>query len=181
MSVRLLLLVAVFAAGCGASRSSRRLKPEIQAPPEAWQGVARIAVLPPDNWTTEVGAEHVAWHRAVIAQLVRERGYAVTPLVEVNRFMLRNRFTLAGEVRLYSTAELCAEFRSDAVLFWDITGGAGHLNMDLVKADGTRLWGTGEVHLDLPYDTLPQVAASGSDQRWALAFGEVLRRLPAKP
>ena len=176
----LAVVLAILAAGCGASRSSRRLKPEIEAPPEAWQGVHRIAVLPPDNWTTTVGAEYVAWHRAVIAELLRERGYEVVPLVEVNRFMLRNRFTLAGEVRLYSMEELARELRADAVFFWDITGGAGNLNIDLVKGDGARLWGTGEVHLDLKYNSVSAERVGSSDREWALMFGEVLRKLPGR-
>jgi len=178
---RVAIILAFLGVGCGGGMSSRRLKPQIVAPPEAWQGVGRIAVLPPDNWTTEVGAEHVAWHRAVIAEILREKGYAVTPLVEVNRFMLKNRFTLAGEVRLYSIQELGQELHADAIFFWDITGPAGSMNIDVVKSDSTHLWGTGQVHLDLPYNTVSHASFRPGDQRWALAFGEVLRKLPHKP
>lgn len=171
----LLLLSLLLVAACGTARSSRRAKPETLAPPEAWAGVATIAVLPPDNWTASIGPEYVAWNRAVIAALLREKGYGTTALVEVNRFLLRNRFTQAGEVRLYSMAELGKELSADAVLFWDITGEG--LNVDLVKADGTRLWGSGEVYLDLPYNAPVQ---AGVDERTALALHEILRRLPPR-
>ena len=162
-------------AACGTARSSRRAKPETVAPPEAWAGVGTVAVLPPDNWTASIGPEYVAWNRAVIAALLREKGYAVTPLAEVNRFLLKNRFTQAGEVRLYSMPDLGKALAADAVLFWDITGDG--LNVDLVKADGTRLWGSGEVYLDLPYNA----PVSGSvDDRMALALHEILRKLPPR-
>ncbi|HYF01089.1 MAG TPA: GNA1162 family protein [Planctomycetota bacterium] len=170
------LLILLFLAACGTARSSRRAKPETLAPPEAWAGVARVAVLPPDNWTTSIGPEYVAWNRAVIAELLREKGYAVTPLAEVNRFLLRNRFTQAGEVRLYSMADLGKELSADAILFWDITGEG--LNVDLVKADGTRLWGSGEVYLDLPYNA---PVRAGVDERMALSLHEILRKLPPRP
>ncbi len=173
--------VLVLAAGCASGQSSRRLRPEVVAPPEAWKGVARIAVLPPDNWTASIGPEYVVWYRAVIHELLREKGYEPVTLVEVNRFLLRNRFTLAGEVRIYSMAELAAELGADAVLFWDITGPGGRLNVDLVKADGTRLWGTGEVRLDLPYNAVSPAPFGLSDRQFALALGEILRRIPDKP
>lgn len=173
------LLVLLSACGTPAS-SSRRLRPETTAPPEQWKGVGRLAVLPPDNWTASVGPEYQAWYRAVMAELLREKGYAVTPLLDVNRFMLKNKFTLAGEVRLYSAEELCKEFQADALLFWDITG-AGRLNMDLVKADGSRLWGTGEVYLDLPYVAPTSRAYDREDQRFALILAEILRKFPPRP
>lgn len=175
-----LIVLAVLAAGCASGQSSRRLKPEVLAPPEAWQGVARIAVFPPDNWTTSIGPEYVAWYRAVIAALLAEQGYQVTPLVEVNRFMLRNRFTLAGEVRIYNSDELARELESDALFFWDITGPNATLNVDLVKADGTRLWGTGEVRLDLAYNALTRLDYRGGDRQVALALGEILKKLPRR-
>jgi hypothetical protein len=161
--------------------SSRRLRPQTLAAPEAWAGLARIAVMPPDNWTPSIGPEYVAWHRAVIAELLREKGYATTPLVDVNRFMLRNKFTLAGEVRIYSIAELAKELQADAVLFWDITAEGGRLNVDLVKADGTALWGTGEVALDLAYNAPVSGSFRGEDETIALALHEILRRLPPRP
>jgi hypothetical protein len=173
-----LLLLVLAACGTPAS-SSRRLKPETLAPAEAWKGVGRLAVLPPDNWTAHVGPEYQAWYRAVMAELLREKGYAVTPVVDVNRFMLKNKFTLAGEIRLYSVQELREEFRADALLFWDITGD-GRINMDLVKGDGQRLWSTGEIYLDLPYVARPAGSYSDADHRFALALAEILRKLPGK-
>ena len=169
-------------AGCmsGVS-SSRRLRPLTLAEVDAWKGVSRIAVLPPDNWTTEIGPEYVAWHRAVIAELLREKGYVVTPLVEVNRFMLRNRFTLAGEVRIYPMADLAKELGADAVFFWDITAPGGRLNVDLVKADGTALWGTGEVALDLAFNVPLAHGYRGADGTIPIALHEILRRMPPKP
>jgi hypothetical protein len=156
------------------------MKPETLAAPEVWKGVGRLTVMPPDNWTADVGPEYQAWYRAVIAELLREKGYAVTPVVDVNRFMLKNKFTLAGEVRIYGIEELAKEFQADALIFWDITG-AGKLNMDLVKADGQRLWGTGEVYLDLPYVTRPAGHYRGGDHGFSLALAEILRRFPPKP
>lgn len=175
-------LALLLLAGCMSGvASSRRLRPVTVGEAEAWKGVTRIAVLPPDNWTTEIGPEYVAWHRAVIAELLREKGYRTTPLVEVNRFMIRNRFTLAGEVRIYSMAELAKELNADAVFFWDITDAGGRLNVDLVKADGTALWGTGEVALDLAYTVPLAHGYRGGDGTMAIALHEVLRRLPPKP
>lgn len=175
-------LALLLLAGCMSGvASSRRLKPVTHAAPDAWQGVVRVAVLPPDNWTTEIGPEYVAWHRAVIAELLREKGYATTPLVEVNRFMLRNRFTLAGEVRIYPMADLAKELNADAVLFWDITATGGRLNVDLVKADGTMLWGTGEVALDLAYNVPSAHGYRDADGTTALTLHEILRKLPPKP
>lgn len=178
--MRGLCVLLTLLSACGApASSSRRLRPEEVAPPEAWKGVARLTVLPPDNLTTDIGPEYQAWYRAVIGELLREKGYAVTPVVDVNRFMLKNKFTLAGEIRIYGIEDLAKEFQADALLFWDITGG-GRLNMDLVKADGLRLWGTGEVYLDLPYVTRPSLGYRGGDHRFSLALAEILRKFPVK-
>jgi hypothetical protein len=176
------VLAFLVLAGCMSGvASSRRLRPQTLAPGDAWQGVRRLAVMPPDNWTTEIGPEYVAWHRAVIAELLRERGYEVVPLVEVNRFMLKNRFTLAGEVRIYTMQDLAKELGADAVLFWDITASGARLNVDLVKADGTALWGTGEVALDLAYLVPLRGSYRSIDGDFALALHEILRRLPPRP
>ena len=178
--MRALPAALLLLAACGTpASSSRRLKPETVAAPELWKGVGRVTVMPPDNWTADVGPEYQAWYRALIAELLREKGYEPTPVVDVNRFMLKNKFTLAGEVRIYSVEELAKEFRSDALLFWDITG-SGRLNMDLVKGDGRRLWGTGEVYLDLPYAARPSGSYDAGDQRFALALAEILRKLPRR-
>lgn len=175
------VLLPLLLAACGTSgaKSSRRMKPETLAAPEAWKGVARLTVMPADNWTADIGPEYQAWYRAVMGELLREKGYAVTPVVDVNRFMLRNKFTLAGEIRIYGVEDLAKEFQADALLFWDITGD-GRLNMDLLKADGQRLWGTGEVFLDLPYATRPAAAYRGGDHHYALVLAEILKRFPVK-
>lgn len=178
--MRLLPAALLLLAACGTpASSSRRLKPETVAAPEAWKGVGRLVVMPPDNWTADVGPEYQAWYRALLAELLREKGYEVAPVVDVNRFMLKNKFTLAGEVRLYSLEELAKEFRADALLFWDITG-AGRLNLDLLKDDGQRLWGTGEVFLDLPYVARASTSYRDGDHRFALALAEILRRFPRR-
>lgn len=178
--MRILPLGLVLLGACSlTSRSSHNLQPEIMAPPEAWQGIRRVAVLPPDNWTVTIGPEYVAWYRAVIHELLREKGYAVTPLVDVNRFMLRNKFSLAGEVGIYPMPELAQELNADALLFWDITG-EGY-NFNLVKADGTRLWGTGEVHLSLLYNAIPRAHYAPSDFQLSLALAEILLPLPRRP
>ncbi|HZN62699.1 MAG TPA: hypothetical protein VFC90_09885, partial [Planctomycetota bacterium] len=104
--MRVLLAALILLTGCTGVKSSRRLKPEVQGPPEAWAGVARIAVLPPDNWTTDIGVEYITWYRAVIHELLREKGYDVAPLVDVNRFFRQNKFTVAGEVGIYNVSEL---------------------------------------------------------------------------
>lgn len=156
------------------------MQPKVEAPPEAWEGVARVAVLPPDNWTTDIGIEYVAWYRAVLHELLRERGYEVVPLAEVNRFMSRNRFALAGEIRMYSAEELAKEFTADALLFWDVTGGGPTVNLFLAKADGTPLWGTGEVHLSLPFNAYTRGSFNRADERFVLALSEILRHLPPR-
>ena len=46
LAIAALVLIAKYMPGV---KSSRHLKPEVLAPPAAWAGMARIAVLPPDN------------------------------------------------------------------------------------------------------------------------------------
>jgi len=173
-------LAVILMAGCGGVKSSRRLKPEVQGPPEAWAGVRRVAVLPADNWTYDIGLEYVTWYRAVIHELLREKGYDVVPLAEVNRFFRRNKFTVAGEAGIYSPASLCSEFRSDAVLYWAITDGAPRMMFSLEKADGTPLWSTGEVALGLGYVAPVSGSFAAGDRGIALALGEILRHLPGR-
>lgn len=176
-----LLALAVSAAGCSSGvKSSRHLRPDALAPAEQWSGVGRIAVLPPDNWTVDVGYEYITWYRAVAHELLREKGYEVRPLAEVNRFLLQNKFTLPGEVTMYTPAELCQKLSADAVLFWDITrvGESPAVNINLLKSDGTLLLATGEVALGLKYKAIPKGSFAGTDGRLALALGEILRRIP---
>ncbi len=172
----------ILAVGCQAQVGvHRRLKPEVVAPPEAWAGVGRIAVLPPDNWTADVGLEHITWYRAVINELVRERGYDVAPLAEVNRFYRRNKFTVAGESGIYSTAVLAKEFGVDAILYWSITAEAPRMMLLLEKADGTPLWSTGDVGLALGYVAPVSGRFHPDDKEIALALGEILRAFPGRP
>ena len=168
----------ILLAGCTGAASTRRLRPELDAPAEQWVGVKRVAVFPPDNWTTDIGVEYVTWYRAVIHELLREKGYVVTPLVKVNRFMLENHFTLAGEVRIYSPEELAEELDADGLFFWDVTEFGAQVNVDFVKADGTRLWSTGEVRLGLAYNAHPRQRVHRTDFRFSLVLSEILRRFP---
>jgi len=181
------ILVLLAAAGCGPiAKSSRHLKPDVQAPPEQWQGVARIAVLPPDNWTHDLGLEYITWYRALVHDLLRAKGYAVTPLVDVNHFLLKNKFTMAGEATMYPPDELGKHLGADAILYWDITQPGNTvrdgpcLNFNLIKADGTALWCTGEARLSLAYNAPTQGGFDNQDRELALAISEVLRRIPAR-
>jgi hypothetical protein len=174
-----LLALAALGAGCGGAKSTRRLRPDAQAPAEAWQPVRTIAVLPPSSWTDH-GLEYVAWYRAVIGTLLRERGYATVPIAHVNRFLIRNRFTTAGELGMYSNEELCREFAADAVFHWQITGDAPTLEIALVRADNTVLWASGEVQLGLKFRAYPSDDFRGADATYAMALAEILRRLPAR-
>ena len=174
------ILVLILVVGCSGVKSSRRLKPEVQAPPEAWAGVRRIAVLPPDNWTLDVGFEYIAWYRAVIHELLREKGFDVAPLADVNRFFLKNKFSQAGEANSYSPAELAKAFGSDAILYWAITDAAPRMMFSLEKADGTPLWSTGEVALGLGYVAPVSGRFNSTDGGFALALGEILRHMPPR-
>lgn len=179
--MRILVAALVLAVGCGPTvGSSRRIRPEALGEPEAWAGVARIAVLPPDNWTLDAGLEYITWYRAVVHELLRERGYDVAPLVEVNRFFRQNKFSVAGEAGSYTTAELAKRFAVDAILYWAITDKAPRMQFSLEKADGTPLWGTGEVALRLSHVAPVSGHYALDDRGIALELGEVLRQLPAR-
>lgn len=173
-------LAGLLIAGCSGVKSSRRLRPEVQGAPETWTGVRRVAVLPADNWTFDLGLEYVTWYRAVIHELLREKGYDVVPLADVNRFFVRNKFTVAGEAGIYSPAKLCEALHSDAVLYWAITDGAPRLMFSLEKADGTPLWATGEVALGLAFVAPVSGHFNQGDRGVALALGEILRHLPRR-
>lgn len=174
------LAIAILLAGCTGMKSSRRLKPEVIGPLEAWSGVNRIAVLPPDNWTLDVGFEYIAWYRAVIHELLREKGYAVTPLAEVNRFFLKNKFMQAGEANSYTPAELAQSLGADAILYWAITDAAPRMMFSLEKADGTPLWCTGEVALGLSHVAPVSGRFHQTDGGFALALGEILHHMPTR-
>jgi len=178
--MRVLLAALILLTGCTGVKSSRRLKPEVQGPPEAWAGVARIAVLPPDNWTTDIGVEYITWYRAVIHELLREKGYDVAPLVDVNRFFRQNKFTVAGEVGIYNVSELAKRFNVDAILYWAVTSDAPRMMFSLEKADGTLLWCTGEVALGLSHVAPVGGRFNAYDGGMALALGEILRHMPGR-
>lgn len=178
--MKLALVALVLIVGCGGPRSSRRLKPEVEGPPDAWKGVTRIAVMPPDNWTLDVGLEYITWYRAVAHELLREKGYHVVPLADVNRFFLKNKFTIAGEAGAYTVQELAKTFQADAILYWAITDNAPGLMFSLEKADGTVLWGTGEVALRLTHVAPVARAYNQGDGGIALALGDILRHLPGR-
>ena len=177
-----LVLAMALLAGCGGPHVGihRRLKPEVLAPAEAWAGVAKIAVMPPDNWTLDVGLEHVTWYRAVVHELLRERGWEVVPLVDVNRFMLKNRFTFTGELGAYQTSELAEAFDAHAVLYWTITDKAPRVAFNLERADGTTLWTTGDIALSLSHVAPVGGRYGQEDKGIALTLGEVLRAFPAR-
>ncbi len=173
---------ALALAACGhQTNTTRELGQATIAPPEAWKGVGRIAVLPPDNWTHDIGLEYITWYRAVFNDSLRERGYRVTPVVEINRFMLKNRFNLTGEARAYAPADLCREFGSDAVMNWNITGDGPMIEMILTKADGTILWSSGEIALALQYNAHPNLSYAGEDHQFAVALYEVVLKMPMRP
>jgi hypothetical protein len=179
--MRTLLVAVVLTAGCGAHVGvHHRLKPEVQAPAEGWAGVGRIAILPCDNWTTDVGLEYITWHRAVIHELVREKGYDVVPLAEINRFYRKNKFSVAGEAGIYSSAELAKQFTADAILYWAITADGPRMMFLLEKSDGTPLWSTGDVGLGLGYVAPVSGRFNDDDKRIVLALGEILRALPRR-
>jgi hypothetical protein len=142
--------------------------------------VRRIAVLPPDNRTTDIGVEYITWYRAVIHELLREKGYDVAPLVEVNRFFRKNKFTVAGEVGIYKVPELCQTFGVDAILYWAFTSDAPRVMFSLEKTDGTPLWCTGEVALGLTHVAPLGGRYNAYDGPMALALGEILRHLPRR-
>jgi len=176
----LLAAAAAVAAGCGpAGKSTRNLKPDAQAPAEAWRGVATVAVLPPNSWTDH-GLEYVAWYRAVIAESLRQKRYNVVPLVQVNRFMIDRKFHLSGELGMFETKELADAFRADALLSWQITNDGPVLEVVLQKADGTILWATGEVRLGTKFKWYTSGQYHGQDDEFALALTEILRRLPER-
>jgi len=180
--MRYLAAALVLIMGCGTpGATSRRLKPEVQAPPETWAGVASIAVLPPDNWTLDAGLEFITWYRAVAHEILREKGYRITPLADVNRFFLKRGYNLAGEAGNHTTPELAQHFGVDAVLIWAITSKDPKLMFSLEKADGTPLWCTGEVLLSLKYVAVTGGSYQGRDAEIALALGEILRHMPARP
>jgi hypothetical protein len=181
MRLILALVTVALITGCQANVGvHRRLKPEQVAPAEAWQGVARIAVMPPDNWTTDVGLEYITWYRAVVNELVREKGYEVAPLAEVNRFFRKNKFSVAGEAGIYSAADLAKQFGVDAILYWAITAAGPRMMFLLEKGDGTALWSTGDVGLALGYVAPVSGGFNSDDKVIALALGEILRVLPRR-
>ncbi|HKS16648.1 MAG TPA: GNA1162 family protein, partial [Planctomycetota bacterium] len=136
--------------------------------------------LPPDNWTMDVGVEYITWYRAVIHELLKEKGYDVAPLVEVNRFFRKNKFTVAGEVGVYSVAELARQFNVDAILYWAVTSDSPRLMFSLEKADGTLLWCTGEVALVLSHVAHVEGRFNPYDGGMALGLGEILRHMPGR-
>lgn len=173
--------VLVLSVGCGPTvGSSRRLKPEVMGAPGAWAGVRTVAVLPPDNWTLDAGLEYITWYRAVVHELLREKGYAPTTLAEVNRFFRKNKFSVAGEAGSYSTPELAKAFGVDAILYWTITDKAPRMLFSLEKADGTPLWCTGDVALRLSHVAPVSGRFAEDDKGIALELGEILRQLPAR-
>ncbi|HZL73717.1 MAG TPA: GNA1162 family protein [Planctomycetota bacterium] len=179
--MRFAIAILVLAVGCQANVGvHRKLKPEQVAAADAWKGVARIAVMPPDNWTTDVGLEYITWYRAVVNELVREKGYEVASLAEVNRFFRKNKFSVAGEAGIYSAADLTKQFGVDAILYWAITAGGPRMMFLLEKGDGTALWSTGDVGLALGYVAPVRGGFNSDDKEIALALGEILRALPPR-
>ncbi len=179
MRLPLLLVLLAASAGCGGPRSARHLEAELVAPAPAWTGVVRVAVMPPDNWTHDLGLEYVTWYRAVIHEILAAKGYEPVPIAAVNRFLLRNRFTVSGEAAMYGPAELARELGADAVLHWNITTTSPTLAFVLVKADGIALWSSGDASFRREYRMHPR--APGADQVMAVTLSEILRKLPVRP
>jgi len=149
--------------------------PAVCAPADQWRGVRTLAVCPPDNWTNDLRLQYTNWFRAVIASYLQGKGYEFVPQVVLNRSMTKWKFTLAGELGLFKPAELCAEWKCDALIYWSILN-ENRLAFACVKADGTTLWATGERVL------VPVYKIVGEDRRriFGVAIGECLRDFPGR-
>jgi hypothetical protein len=178
----LVLLVLPVVGGCfgGPSVKRSRLAPAEVAPPEMWKGVRCIAVLPPDNWTTDTKMEYKTWYRAAIMTLLKERGWRCSSIPRINRALNKWGFNLAGEVSQFTGEELCTEFGCDAIMSWAIVKASGNnvvLNISVHNREGKVLWATGERRLRIPYNVVDSHLRA--QDRWiSMALAQALRDFP---
>lgn len=180
--MRASLVPLVFLLACDSTpRMGGRTQPPpaVRAEPAHWQGVRVLAVCPPENWTHDLKLDHTNWFRAVIMSYLRARGWEFVPQAVVNRSLVRWKFTMAGELGLFKPAELCAEWKCDAVVFWDILK-EGELGFACVKADGTLLWASGPRRLHPDYNIVGSTDCSDDHRKMSIAICECLRDFPAR-
>ncbi|MHC4608121.1 MAG: hypothetical protein ACYTAF_14520 [Planctomycetota bacterium] len=179
------LLLAPLTAACviGGGRPEEAA-PAVQAPPEAWEGVACIAVLPPDNQTMDVTFEYRTWYRAVVMTHLQQHGWACTPIADINRALNGWGFNLPGEVSMFTADELAEAFGCDAIFSWAILEASGNnvvLNFALHKRDGTILWASGERPLRLPFNIIDPTDLRPIDRAIGMAVHEALLDFPVRP
>ncbi len=184
---RTLLFLPLLLAACDTTPRVGGLRtppPAVIAPAEAWEGLERIAVVPPDNWTTDLRLQYMNWFRAVIASYLGRKGWAFVSQPVVNRSMTEWKFTMAGELTLFTPKELCDKWGCDAILFWDIRrvgGDSAELSFACVKANGTMLWATGERAFIPLYNVIEPSDMSWKIRLLAMAIGDSLRDFPVRP
>ncbi len=180
----LLALAAALLTGCAVGSRKHRKKVEQgpQVDPAAWSGVATIAVLPPDCWTSDIDLEYMAWLRGVCNEMLRQRGWGAVPCAEVNRGMNKLKFGMAGELGQLSPEDTAKHFGCSAMLYWAImqSKGSTEIAFELVKADGTKLWSSGDYKLRTKFNAYPE-GGDGMSEQMALAIGEALRGFPRHP
>jgi len=179
--------LAVLAVGCGAGTprvgGQRQPKPAVAAVPEAWKGVATVAVLPPDNWTTDLDLPYTNWFRAVIMAYLNGKGWATVSLPILHRSMTGWKFTFAGELGMFTAKELCEKWGCDALVFWDIMEEGGEqveLAFSCIKADGTVLWASGARRFDPEYNVVGHFSHTDQHRKYGMAIGECLRDFPVR-
>ncbi len=183
---RVFLLLPVLLAACDTTPRVGGLRtppPAVIAPTEKWEGVVRIAVVPPANWTTDLRLQYTNWFRGVIASYLGMRGWEFVPQVVVNRAMTGWKFTIAGEVAMFTPQELCEKWGCDALLFWDIRkvrSDSADLSFSCVKSDGTMLWATGERSFSPMYNVIDPSEIPGKIRLLSMAIGDSLRDFPVR-
>jgi len=180
-----LVLCASALAACGSAGRKHRKKVDEAPPvdPAAWNGVATVAVMPPDCWTIDIDLEFVVWYRGVINEILRQRGWGVVPCVQVNRTLNELRFGMAGELSQLSPEETATKFGCNAMLYWAILQSDSTIEIafELIKADGTKLWSSGSYKFKTPFLAHPEGAADSKSQSMAMALGEALKKFPVRP
>lgn len=181
------VLWAALAVGCNAGPprvgGTRQPKPAVAAAPEAWAGVATLAVVPPDSWTTDLDLPYFNWFRAVIMAYLNEKGWAGVPLPVIHRSMTGWKFTLAGELGMFTPKELCEKWGCEAIVYWDIFEEGGEeveLAFSCVKVDGTILWASGARRFDPLYNVVSGTSLKHQHRKYSMAIGECLRDFPVK-
>lgn len=155
--------------------------PAVVAPEADWKGVKRVAVVPPANWTTDIRLQYTNWFRGVIAAYLAPKGWTFVPQVVVNRSMSEWKFTIAGELMLFTTREMCDKWECDAILFWDIREagyGATKLSFSFLRADGKMLWATGERAFVPLYNIIDPSEIPSKVRIIGMGIGDSLRDFP---